>query len=44
MKQIDFYLDFVSPFAYLALMRLPEELEGLCYLVHHKPFVLGAVL
>jgi len=44
MKQIDFYLDFVSPFAYLALMRLPEELKGLSYLVHHKPFVLGAVL
>ena len=44
MKHIDFYLDFVSPFAYLALMRLPEELVGISYTVTHRPFVLGAVL
>lgn len=44
MKHIDFYLDFVSPFAYLALERLPQELEGISYTMTHRPFVLGAVL
>jgi hypothetical protein len=28
MKHITFYLDFVSPYAWLAFERLPEALEG----------------
>lgn len=44
MKQIDFYLDFISPYAYLAFERLPEALEGLSYNVRYKPLLFGAVL
>ena len=33
MKQITFYLDFISPYAYLAFEKLPEALEGLSYSV-----------
>ena len=28
MKQITFYLDFISPYAYLAFEKLPEALQG----------------
>ena len=31
MKRIDFYLDFISPYAYLAFEQLPRALEGLSY-------------
>ena len=44
MKHITFYLDFISPYAYLAFERLPEALEGLSYTVHYKPVLLGALL
>ncbi|WP_326536327.1 2-hydroxychromene-2-carboxylate isomerase [Pseudorhodoferax sp.] len=44
MKQIDFYLDFQSPYAYLAFEALPLALQGLSYHVHYKPVLLGAVL
>lgn len=44
MKQIDFYLDFLSPYAYLAFETLPVALEGLSYHVRYKPVLLGAVL
>lgn len=44
MKQIDFYLDFLSPYAYLAFETLPAALQGLSYQVHYKPVLLGAVL
>jgi len=44
MKQITFYLDFISPYAYLAFERLPEALEGLSYNVHYKPVLLGALV
>lgn len=44
MKHIDFYLDFISPYAYLAFERLPEALEGLSYSVAYKPVLLGALL
>jgi 2-hydroxychromene-2-carboxylate isomerase len=44
MKHITFYLDFVSPYAYLAFERLPEALEGLSYSVAYKPVLLGAML
>ena len=44
MKQITFYLDFVSPYAWLAFERLPLELEGLSHHVRYKPVLLGALL
>jgi 2-hydroxychromene-2-carboxylate isomerase len=44
MRHIDFYLDFISPYAYLAFERLPEALEGLSYSVAYKPVLLGALL
>lgn len=44
MKQIDFYLDFLSPYAYLAFETLPLALQGLSYHVHYRPVLLGAVL
>lgn len=44
MKHIDFYLDFISPYAYLAFEHLPEALEGLSYSVTYKPVLLGAML
>ena len=44
MKHIVFHLDFVSPYAWLAFERLPEELEGLSYSVEYRPVLLGALL
>jgi len=43
MKHITFYLDFISPYAYLAFERLPVALMGHSYSVSYKP-VLFAVL
>ena len=44
MKHITFYLDFVSPYAWLAFERLPEVLAGLNYSVAYRPVLLGALL
>ena len=44
MKQIDFYFDFISPYAYLAFEKLPETLMGLSYGVSYKPVLFGAML
>jgi 2-hydroxychromene-2-carboxylate isomerase len=44
MKQITFYLDFISPYAYLAFEELPAALQGLSYSVQYQPVVLGALL
>jgi 2-hydroxychromene-2-carboxylate isomerase len=44
MKQITFYLDFISPFAYLAFEQLPVTLKGISYSVIHKPVLFGAIL
>jgi 2-hydroxychromene-2-carboxylate isomerase len=44
MKHITFYLDFVSPYAWLAFERLPEALEGLSHSVEYRPVLLGALL
>lgn len=44
MKHITFYLDFVSPYAWLAFERLPQELEGLSFHVSYRPVLLGALL
>ncbi len=44
MKHISFYLDFISPFAYLAFEELPQALMGLSYAVTYKPILFGALL
>lgn len=44
MKQIVCYIDFVSPYSYLALEKLPETLLGLSYAVTYRPILLGALL
>lgn len=44
MKHITFYLDFISPYAYLAFEQLPENLMGLSYAVTYQPVLLGALL
>ena len=44
MKQITFYLDFISPFAWLAFEHLPVALKGVSYSVTHKPVLFGAIL
>lgn len=44
MKHITFYLDFISPYAYLAFEQLPLVLMGHSYTVTYKPVLLGALL
>lgn len=44
MKHLTFYLDFISPYAYLAFHALPQSLMGLSYCVTYKPVFLGALL
>jgi 2-hydroxychromene-2-carboxylate isomerase len=44
LKHIIFYLDFISPYAYLAFEQLPQALEGLSYSVSYRPVLLGALL
>ena len=44
MKQITFYLDFISPFAYLAFDKLPQVFMGHSYSVTYKPILLAALL
>ena len=44
MKHINFYLDFISPYAYLAFEHLPEALKGLSYSVSYRPVLFAAML
>jgi len=44
MKHITFYLDFVSPYAWLAFAQLPQALEGISHHVQYRPVLLGALL
>ncbi|PUE34434.1 2-hydroxychromene-2-carboxylate isomerase [Limnohabitans sp. Jir72] len=44
MKTIYFYLDFISPYAWLAFDTLPQALEGISHRVVFKPVVFGAML
>jgi 2-hydroxychromene-2-carboxylate isomerase len=44
MKQIDFHLDFISPYAYLAFAKLPEALAGIDCHVRYKPVLFAALL
>lgn len=44
MHKIDFYLDFVSPYAWLAFHQLPQTLQGHSVQVRYIPVLLGALL
>jgi 2-hydroxychromene-2-carboxylate isomerase len=44
MKHITFYLDFVSPYSYLAFEQLPAALLGLSYGVDYKPVLFAGLL
>jgi len=44
MKHITFYLDFISPYAYLAFEQLPQALQGLSYSVDYKPVLFAGLL
>ena len=44
MRHIDFYFDFISPYAYLAFERLPQALEGLSYEVAYRPVLFAGLL
>jgi 2-hydroxychromene-2-carboxylate isomerase len=43
-KTITFFLDFISPFAYLAFEEFPKTLAGLSYAVRYKPVFFGGLL
>ncbi len=44
MKHITFYLDFISPYAYLAFEQFPEALKGISYSTDYKPVLFAAML
>ena len=44
MKEIHFYFDFISPYAWLAFQALPKTLESISHRVHYHPVVFGAML
>ncbi len=44
MKHITFYLDFISPYAYLAFEQLPDALAGTSYSVGYKPVLFAGLL
>jgi 2-hydroxychromene-2-carboxylate isomerase len=43
-KHITFYLDFISPYAYLAFEHLPQALQGLSYSVSYRPVLFAGLL
>lgn len=44
MKNLVFWFDPISPFAYLAFERLPQVLEGLSYELSYRPILLAGLL
>jgi 2-hydroxychromene-2-carboxylate isomerase len=44
MKTIEFYLDFISPYAWLGFDALPKALQGIGHRVVHKPVLFAAML
>lgn len=44
MKHITCYLDFISPYAYLAFEQLPQALMGHSYSVAYRPILFAALL
>lgn len=44
MKTLNFYLDFISPYAYLGFARLPDTLAGHGVKVNYVPILFAALL
>ena len=44
MNHITFYLDFISPYAYLAFEALPKALQGISHQVHYQPILFAGLL
>jgi len=44
LKQIVFWFDPISPFAYLAFEHLPQALEGCSYVVEYRPVLFAGLL
>ena len=44
MREIHFYFDVISPYAWLAFQALPASLDGIEHRVHYHPVVFGAML
>ena len=44
MKRVTFWLDFISPYAYLAFERLPQALAGISHVVEYRPVLFAAML
>ena len=44
MKRIICWVDFISPFAYLAFERLPQALQGCSYEVDYRPVLFAGML
>lgn len=44
LKHITCYLDFISPYAYLAFELLPEALRGVSYSVSYQPVLFAGML
>ncbi len=44
MKHLTFYLDPISPYAYLAFEQLPQALIGVSYSVSYRPVLFAALL
>jgi len=44
MKHITCWLDFISPYAYLAFEKLPDALKGLSYQVDYRPVLFAGLL
>ena len=44
MKQLTFWFDVISPYAYLAFEQLPTVLEGLSYDVEYRPILFAGLL
>lgn len=44
MKQLTFWFDVISPYAYLAFERLPQALEGLPAVIDYRPLLFAGLL
>jgi 2-hydroxychromene-2-carboxylate isomerase len=44
MKHIRFYLDFISPYAYLAFEKLPAALQGISHSMTYQPILFAGLL
>jgi hypothetical protein len=44
MKEITFYFDFISPYAWLGFQAQPEALQGISHRLIYKPLLFGALL